>query len=309
MLCAMAAALVRSAQLHRTPSPHHGIGMACEERTRCYWAIHLLQQLFGTTESQDTFAVTLRYPRSPSMPPEAVLRDSYKPRDDDRHRSSFGITTVLLRLGRPWSMAMRYVKTRGSGPSGHFPWHPDSQYSRTTASLMDLGLQLPLSHRYRSISISLLNHQVLEEHRGYWAPWFTTRLLYHTTLCLLNHPLLITLQIRKVQNVSEAFLQQTASTLTNHVSWCMHFIELMTSRRFMCPDPLICYCVAVVATIELQRSFLKLREGGRKSRDNFEECMKFIASMESHWGFAGRTVSILHSLSPASTSGNADRGE
>lgn len=92
---------------------------------------------------------------------------------------------------------------------------------------MDLGFQMPLNHRYRRIEIPRLTHDVLEEHRAYWAPWLTTRLLYHTTLCILNHPLLITLPVPKVQNVSDAFLQQTSATLTNHVSWCVHFVELI----------------------------------------------------------------------------------
>ncbi|KAF4472330.1 C6 transcription factor, partial [Fusarium albosuccineum] len=235
------------------------------------------------------------FPSSPPTPSGDVMRTPVSNHNDAAH--SFGIMEVILQLSSSWSMALDYVKLcKISSESDRFPWDPASQYAQTTAALMDLGLKLPLIHRYRSIKISSLTDQLLEESRRYWGPWFLSRMMYHTIICILNHPLLLTLQIRGVHNVSEAFLQQTAFSISNHVSWIMHFIQLMKSKNFLPSDLFTIYCVGVVATIELQRSFSQEDQSSTKSKDNFEECVSFIDSLGKKWLCAKRLVNKLRCL-------------
>ncbi|EEY21215.1 conserved hypothetical protein [Verticillium alfalfae VaMs.102] len=131
-----------------------------------------------------------------------------------------------------------------------------------------------------------MTRELLEADHTFWSSWFLSRLMYHTIPCLLNHPLLLTLQIHGKHNVTEAFLHQAAFSITNHVSWFMHFLQIMRSRDFVSNDLVMVYCTTVIATIELQRSLS--REVGKeshakKSQENFDECLKFITNMEARW--------------------------
>ncbi|RSM06508.1 hypothetical protein CEP52_005698 [Fusarium oligoseptatum] len=216
---------------------------------------------------------------------------------EDNISHSFGIMQVICQLSGIWSMALNYIQSSNVSPDkGGFPWNPDSLYAKTTAALMDLGLKLPLAHRYRSIKISSITDGMLEDAREYWGPWFLSRMMYHTILCILNHPLLLTLQIRGVHNASEAFLQQTLFSISNHVTWAMHFIQLMKSKQFSSTDFITIYCVAVVATVELQRSFSQTSEVRHKSKRNFEECVEFIETLGKKWACSKRAVMKLRRL-------------
>ncbi|RSL52225.1 hypothetical protein CEP54_011034 [Fusarium duplospermum] len=127
-------------------------------------------------------------------------------------------------------------------------------------------------------------------------------MMYHTILCILNHPLLLTLQIRGIHNASEAFLQQTLFSISNHVTWVMHFIQLMKSKRFSSTDLITIYCAAVVATVELQRSFSQTSETRKKSKRNFEECVEFIETLGNKWACSNRVVKKLRRLETAMSS-------
>lgn len=288
LMCSQAASLAKSARLYS----HAAINNQKEETSRCFWGVALLCGLLGQPEQLTTHlqASAIPFPGSPSTPGH-VLRTPISAQDELPH--SFGIMQVICQLSDVWSMALNYIQSSSVSPDGDgFPWNPNSLYARTTAALMDLGLKLPLAHRYRSIKIPSLTGRMLERARSYWGPWFLSRMMYHTILCILNHPLLLTLQIHGVHNASEAFLQQTLFSISNHVTWAMHFIQLMKSKQFSPTDFITIYCVAVVATVELQRSFSRAEEACNKSRQNFEECVEFIETLGSNWACSKRIVRI-----------------
>lgn len=299
LLCSQAASLAKSARLYS----HSGINSQRGEAIRCLWGVVLLCRLLGQPEQLTAHlqASTLPFPSSPSTPSH-VLRTPISAQDESPY--PFGIMQVVCQLSSIWSMALNYIHSSSVSPDKDcFPWNPDSLYARTTASLMNLGLELPLAHRYRSIKISSITGQMLEEDRQYWGPWLLSRMMYHTILCILNHPLLLTLQIRVVHNASEAFLQQTLFSISNHVTWFMHFIQLMKSKQFSSTDFITIYCTAAVATVELQRSFSHTEETRNKCRRNFEECVEFIETLGNKWTCSQRVVGIpMMNLSPKLTS-------
>ena len=291
MICALAKTFAESARLGRESSTAVA-DPAREERARCYWSIVLILRLFGEPEQ-------MTHPRAhlPSLPhssytlPPGLVKQPAGGSTTSPQTSS--MIEVFVELSDVWSMAMTYINTRGvTAKRDSFPWNPDSQYSLTTAALMDLGQKLPLAHRYRSIEVSNLTPQIMAEAREYWAPWLLTRLMYHTILCILNHPLLLTLQIRGVQNVSEGFLHHTAFSISNHVSWIRHLTDLMVSRSFSPSDPLVGYCLAVVATVELQRSFSRHKDASAISRQNFEEFVRIISALGDKWSSTMRLVGV-----------------
>ncbi|KAF5690731.1 C6 transcription factor, partial [Fusarium globosum] len=296
LLCSMAASLARSAQLSLRPTST-ALHRTLEERIRCFWATVLLCRFLGEPEPlvPSTLSSDLLLPTSPATPSEDIMKTPTET-ENQPSRTSFGILEVVIQLSEIWPMISKYVRTRGGSVNKEaFPWDPTSQYATTLGVLMNLGFKLPLIYRYRSMNVSSISSEHLEKSRNYWAPWFLTRLVYHTIICILNHPLLLTLQIRHIQNVSEAFLQQTSWSLTNHISWIMHFLDFFMSREFVPSDPWLVYWVAVVITIELQRSHSN-NTSSIQSKENVAKCFKFIHSLEYQSVYIRQMISRLRRL-------------
>ncbi|VUC21471.1 unnamed protein product [Clonostachys rosea] len=300
--------LVHSAHLNQE-AIHQGDERIIDERRRCYWSVILLQQLLGESVSDvgsqlsQATMQTPQFPVSATTPPTRSATEggqcataSPPPKEQE------GILYVILKLSEVWSQVQEYTRHRGASVNGVPPWSPHSAYSKTVESIMNLGQQLPSMHRYRFIRISSIATQDLEEYRDYWAPWLLSRLIYHTSICILNHPILIMLQIQRQHHVSELFLQHTAFQRDHHTSWVVHFIKFLQSRRFYVSDLLFAYCAAVVATIELYQSFVGDDQGtktqrAQESKQNYQECLAFILSLDGRWPSLVRIADSLERLS------------
>ncbi|KAH8680329.1 hypothetical protein BGZ61DRAFT_481019 [Ilyonectria robusta] len=295
----MAMTLAQCAQLHRD-MPGNKNQQMVDERRRCYWSIALLHRLLGeqvpTYSDQSTQQIV--FPMSASSPPAVAAspegqRLAISMRPDEEQ----GILSVVLRLSEVWSMVQIYVKGQRSPVRGLAPWSHKSEYSKALSALMDLGQKLPPIHRYRFIRLSSITTEELEESREYWGPWFLSRFLYHTSMCILNHPILIMLQLQGSRDVSEVFLQQTFFSLSHHTSWILHFIEFLDSRQFYVSDPVIGYSAAVAATIELHQSFLEEEQSARnKKKQGYDQCLKLILDMRHQWPHMEHIAKKLQSL-------------
>lgn len=277
-----------------------------EERRRCYWSIVLLHHLIGESiispGSVFLQSSKLPFPASAASPPPIALRfNGQTVAECEGPSEDHGICSVVIQLSEVWSMAQSYIRSRGgaaNGSGGCPPWHSSSKYSTTLELVMNLGDNLPPAHRYRFIDLSRVDFEELQRSRAYWAPWLLSRFLYHTTLCILNHPILIMLQIQGNRDVSEVFLQQATFTRIHHTSWLMHFIEFLNSRQFLITDPIFGYCAAVLATIELHQFFTEgKRAAAEKRKSNYEYCLGFIQKLSGTWPFMARVVR-LHQSSP-----------
>ncbi|KAL4784139.1 hypothetical protein BJX76DRAFT_357341 [Aspergillus varians] len=165
-------------------------------------------------------------------------------------------------------------------------------------SAMSLDQQLPSMHRYRFIRLSAVSTSELEASREYWGPWFLSRLLYHTSIYIINHPILIMFQLQGRRHVSELFLQQTTFQRNHHTSWVLHFIDFMAARQFRISDPLFAYCAAVVATIELHQSFVEERRNQQRQRrsQNYQACLDLIVGLVGTWPSLAHVIKKLNNL-------------
>ncbi|KAL3469688.1 hypothetical protein BJX99DRAFT_240812 [Aspergillus californicus] len=300
----LAMTLARSAHLDREPRARDE--QSREERRRCYWSIILLHHLIG--ESTPTPALTSskpRFPASAASPPSAALNlEGQSVATSEIATEAHGICSIVVQLSEVWCMAQSYIRSRGGAADGSGskppPWHSSSKYSSTLELVMNLGDNLPPAHRYRFIHLSSVTPDELQRSRDYWAPWLLSRFLYHTTLCLLNHPILIMLQIQGNRDVSEVFLQQTTFARIHHTSWLMHFIDFLDSRRFVISDPIFGYCAAVVGTIELHQCFVETGGEGSSSKDkkrqNYLRCVSFLEGLGDRWPYMRQVVTNLHHL-------------
>ncbi|CAI7620075.1 unnamed protein product [Penicillium glandicola] len=272
-----------------------------EERRRCFWSICLLKRLHGGDFPilDIPQAGGPPYPRSPARPARFL---SPGPSTVEIRRSDVkdeGIIAYVVTLSEVFARTARYVRLHGR-PSNVPPWSPHSEYSKILALQMDLETRMPYLHRFKPANLGERSLEELQAHREYWGPWFLNQFLYHTSLCLLNHPLLLSLSLRNFRStIPEIFLQHTSDLISSHTTWIIHFINCFEEKSFLVSDPILGYSAAVVATIELQLSFtddLTIRE---HKRERFAKCVKFVQTIGERWPHMARLAHRLQRLEDA----------
>ncbi|KAB8211736.1 hypothetical protein BDV34DRAFT_185163 [Aspergillus parasiticus] len=273
---------------------------AREERRRCFWSICLLKRLHGMEFDyldlpDGRFPP---YPESPSMP------QSRSPNDmTDGARTTDlkdqGIVAYVIMLSEVFAKTARYVRRHGK-PTNVPPWSSQSEYSKIITLQMDLETCVPYIHRFKPASLSERTLEDLQANRNYWGPFFLNQCLYHTILCLLNHPLLLSLSLRNFRStIPEIFLQHTSDLISTHTTWIIHFIKYFEEKSFMVSDPFLGYSAAVVATIELQLSFTENPTIRQEKRDRFLKCVSFVQKLGEKWPYMARLADRLQRLEDA----------
>jgi hypothetical protein len=160
--------------------------------------------------------------------------------------------------------------------------------------LMDFETRMSYKYRFKPAKFSQQPIEHLNANRDYWGPWLFVQFLYHTNLCLLNHPLLLSLRLRNFKCViPEIFLQHTSDLISSHASWIINFIDMLNAKQFKVTDPFLGHCVAIVATIYLQESFVDSPARRKEKQGCFDKCLGFIRGLGAQWPHVGRIVSLI----------------
>ncbi|KAL1621853.1 hypothetical protein SLS54_005376 [Diplodia seriata] len=231
-----------------------------------------------------------RYPTSTKKPPFSdpsvdarVIQDGVKDQ---------GITAYVIQLSEYWHKAVRYARRRAN-PGVHCPWSAKSEYSKIMVAMMEFESHMPYKHRFRPSKFAERPTEELERQRDYWCPWLFSQTIYHTIMCLLNHPLILSLRLRSFRvSIPEIFLQHTADLIASHTDWVVHLIDIIEEKSFRVTDPFIGNCVAVVATIYLQQSFADDAGIRTEKRNNFLKCLDFVRRLGVHWPHIAQLVSL-----------------
>jgi len=244
----------------------------------------LLRQLYGYHDRLSSRLSDLPYPESVGKPPENFDNTSVTNVVDR------GIVAYVLRLGKIWSRVSSYLNSHGD-LGDQPPWSPQSEYAEIMAMLSHLGVDMPPAHRYNSARPGDRTAAFLESNRAYWGPWFLSRFLYHTALCALNHPLLISLQLRKFGAlIPDVFLLQSSYLLSTHTNWISHYLTYFSTKGYKVSDPFLGYCAAIVATVELQLSFTDDLEARLKKQESFSRCVAFVEGFGDKWPHMSQIV-------------------
>jgi hypothetical protein len=301
----------RRASIHSSQgmSLAHNAGLTCEsqislparekeERRRCFWSLFLLKRLHGADfmvldfSADDNFPW---YPETTSNPHALSLNTSRVAQADSDHSMDKGIMAYAIQQSEVWFKITRYAWRRGK-PSSVPPWSSASDYSIIKAQLMDLETRMPYKYRFKPTNFSQQPIEHLDAHRDYWGPWLFVQFLYHTNLCLLNHPLLMSLRLRNFKCViPEIFLQHTSDLISSHASWIINFIDMLDAKGFNVTDPFLGHCVAIVATIYLQESFVDDPAQRQEKQACFHKCVHFIRRLGAQWPHVNRIVGSLSS--------------
>lgn len=283
--------LAQSANLGQEPrSPMSTL--VREERRRCFWSICLLKRLHG-----GVFSILdipeVGGPPFPQSPARPACYLSPAPSTAEMRRSDMedeGIIAYVVTLSEVFARSARYVRLHGR-PSNVPPWSPHSEYSKILALQMDLETRMPYIHRFKPANLGERSLDELQAHREYWGPWFLNQFMYHTSLCLLNHPLLLSLSLRNFRStIPEIFLQHTSDLISSHTTWIIHFINYFEEKSFLVSDPLLGYGAAVVATIELQLSFTENSTIREQKRERFTKCVQFVQQIGEKWPHMAQLV-------------------
>lgn len=267
--------------------------MAREERRRCFWSIFLLKRLYGGDLSNIDFPDERfpPFPGSPDVPPlissgEDSVTDSGRPTD----LQDQGIIVYVIMLSKVFMKTSIYVRRHGK-QSSIPPWSSQSEYSEILALQMEMETRVPYTHRFKLARLSERTSEDLQIYRDYWGPWFLTQFIYHTNLCLLNHPLLLSLSLRNFRSsIPEIFLQHTSDLISSHTTWIVYFVDYFEEKAFIVSDPLLGYGAAVVATIELQLSFTEKKTIRKEKQDRFFKCVRFVEKIGQKWPHMARMV-------------------
>jgi len=267
-----------------------------EERRRCFWSLFLLKRLHGADFMVLDFAAEDNFPWYPETTgsPQHQSPTSERPDTIENDTEGFtdkGIVAYAIQLTEVWFKTTRYAWRRGK-PSALPPWSAQSEYHTILAQQMDFETRMPYMHRFEPAKFSQKSIEHLNSNRDYWGPWLFIQFLYHTNLCLLTHPLLMSLRLRNSKCViPEIFLQHTSDLISSHASWIINFIDMLEAKGFKVTDPFLGHCVAIVATIYLQESSVDDNARRRNKQECFEKCLKFIQSFGAQWPHLGRIVS------------------
>ncbi|KAG4440375.1 hypothetical protein IFR05_004168 [Cadophora sp. M221] len=294
--CSLAMSLAHNAGL--TSESYHILpDQEKEERRRCFWSLFLVKRLHGADfmildfSAEDNFPwypETTGEPLSPGQEPSPARTDEQGP---DK-----GIVAYAIQLSEVWFKITRYARRRGK-PNSLPPWSSQSEYATILAHQMDFETRMPYMHRFEPAKFSQRSVEHLNSNRDYWGPWLFIQFLYHTNLCLLNHPLLLSLRLRNFKCViPEIFLQHTSDLISSHASWIINFIDMLEAKPFKVTDPFLGHCVAIIATIYLQESFVEDPGTRREKQDNFDKCLKFIRGFGEQWPHLGRIANKLQRL-------------
>lgn len=200
------------------------------------------------------------------------------------------ILVFTNQLAEVWHMASCYA-ARPADSNTPPPWKSESDYSHIMSRHLDIDSRVPTKYRWRENDFQDREPAELHEQRAYWGPWLFLQFVYAAIPCLLNHPFLLSMRLRNFRHtMPQSFIQQSFEQITRHAGWIMYFLDLLESKAFQISDPVLGQCVAIIATIHLQHSFVRNDTLRARAQSGFEKCMAFLRTLGRIWPNIGVTV-------------------
>ncbi|KAJ5277360.1 hypothetical protein N7524_003513 [Penicillium chrysogenum] len=268
-----------------------------DERKLCHVSLIMLKNLHGSLHPPKDSLDLLAEPGEIVSPLGAMIFNKEIARGTSGDsKPDIGINGSSVYTSELWAMACNYAASH-VGVDAHPPWSPNSDYAMINFRHCEHESLMPLRFRLHASRFQDYPPAELQAHRDYWSPWLFFQLVWHAVPCLLNHPFLLSMRLRNFRRtMPQSFLRNSFEQLTFHSGWVVHFLELIEMKNFEVSDPTIGQCVAIVATIYLQHSFVEDQAFNRKAQTGFEKCLRFLRNMGHRWPHVDRQVRQLQQL-------------
>ncbi|KAJ6789827.1 hypothetical protein PWT90_04518 [Aphanocladium album] len=207
-----------------------------------------------------------------------------------------GIMKYVLELSEAWRMARAYAACR-VGSDAPPPWNQHSDYSSVMNLHLEFDCRVPLRYRFAANKFAEQDAEDLERKRDYWGPWLYIQIIYAVIPCIVNHPFLLSMRLKNFRHtLPQSFIHHSFEYINRHAGWIMYFINMLEKKSFQIADPALAHCIAVVATIHLQHSFVKDRQLRDKAQEGFEKCISFLRRMGGTWPYISTMANNLAKL-------------
>lgn len=220
--------------------------------------------------------------------------------DDDLYGELGGFAS---RLSDTWQMIRAYAFSRVS-PDSVPPWDSRSDYNIVMQSHLRIDCAVPMKYRF-SPQTDMNNYEpeTLQRDRKHWSAILFLHIVYAIVPCVLNHPFLLSMRLRNFRHtIPQSFVQQSYDHITRHAGWITYYIRAAEKKNFMPTDPCLGHCVAIVATIYIQHSFVKTAQLRERAQSGLETCLRFLDRMGILWPIVANMVSSsTHGLQPFNT--------
>ncbi|KAM3453312.1 hypothetical protein MY3296_003903 [Beauveria thailandica] len=209
-----------------------------------------------------------------------------------------GIMKYVLELSEAWRMARSYAACR-VGSDAPPPWNQHSDYSSVMNLHLEFDSRVPLRYRFAANKFAEQDTHDLEQKRDYWGPWLYIQIIYAVIPCIVNHPFLLSMRLKNFrQTLPQSFIHHSFEYINRHAGWIMYFINMLEKKSFQIADPVMAHCIAVVATIHLQHSFVQDKPLRDKAQQGFEKCIGFLRRMGGTWPYISTMVRTAQQHTP-----------
>ncbi|KAM0716422.1 hypothetical protein Q7P37_007867 [Cladosporium fusiforme] len=174
-------------------------------------------------------------------------------------------------------------------------WKADSARTKITSRLLELEIGTR-PHSYTSVgSLSRLRTEPHLE--PYFRAWLFFQFLHSAIHCCLNHPFLIFIKMRHLQDqVPFTFLQECYRYSKVFADWTHRTVGEMEDAGLNLHEPFVGFLVAIAASIHLEHTLNANPTVAAAARSKFRRCMVFVQRLAQEWPNLRQTVSVMSEL-------------
>ncbi|KAE8385917.1 hypothetical protein BDV23DRAFT_187821 [Aspergillus alliaceus] len=275
-----------------------------EERRRITWAFFMLDRSYNASRdyslclSDKHFTILFPAPDTPaSLAGEVSLAGGMLHDGPGKHgeKVDHGILACLLRLYSIWGKATEYV-FEPFDKDALPPWRSGSALAALESDWMQFETHFADTHRYRSVDFRRRARE--EPHsRSYLCSWLCVQFLFHSVQCLLHHPFVNMVKLRRIDgNIPATFLQKSYESSLIHSRWIARFIREMSEVDIRLYDPFIGYLCAIAATIQLENTASRNRHIAQLGNSDFQILIDYMTDLSAHWDNIGVLVNRVNKL-------------
>ncbi|KAE8148736.1 hypothetical protein BDV25DRAFT_168241 [Aspergillus avenaceus] len=274
------------------------------ERRRITWAYFMLDRSYNASRDYSLCLsdkhFTILFP-APDTPPSIRIEERqmcgtlHDGPGKQGEKVDQGILACLLRLYSIWGKATEYVFAPFD-KTALPPWQTGSAMAALESDWMQFETRFADTHRYINVEFTRRAREEPQS-RSYLSTWMCVQFLFHSIHCLLHHPFVMMVKLRKMDgNIPATFLQKSYESSLIHSRWIARFIREMAESDFHLYDPFIGYLCAIAATIQLEHTASKTPQIAQMGSADFRTLVDYLTDLSTHWENMGVLVTRVNEL-------------